>query len=386
MDERPTSAVPERVGYIGAALVLAAIATGLALNLDPPATLFLLVFGAAVPMWLLEWRPVTVKVLGSPRSETLVGTAFIVFLQFSIIFMQLRWGGEKGGSLSSLIPIAIGMSILMLILSVLLPSVLGLSVAATGRACTALINARLPKGRDLTQMLGWVVKCFFMPLMVAWAWIWLSKFQSQWAWGGLQWFAGSMAMLYAIDTSFAIVGYGSTSARIGADIRSVDRSLLGWLSALACYPPLGTVVLESWLISRNAGNWQDWVASDSWLYMPWALAIIALTLIYTWSSVVFGPRFSNLTNRGIITSGPYRWSKHPAYISKNLSWWMLSVPFIASTGWVDAVLQCGAMLVVNLIYWLRAFTEERHLMRDPDYRNYAAWISRNGMFRLVRVR
>ena len=39
-------------------------------------------------------------------------------------------------------------------------------------------------------------------------------------------------------------------------------------------------------------------------------------------------RFSNLTHRGIITNGPYRYSKHPAYLAKNLSWWLVSMPFM----------------------------------------------------------
>ena len=39
---------------------------------------------------------------------------------------------------------------------------------------------------------------------------------------------------------------------------------------------------------------------------------------------------------------------------------------------------------MNLIYYLRAKTEERHLMRDPDYRAYAAWIAEHGLFARVR--
>lgn len=35
--------------------------------------------------------------------------------------------------------------------------------------------------------------------------------------------------------------------------------------------------------------------------------------IYAWATIMFGGRFSNLTHRGIITNGPYPWTKHPAY-------------------------------------------------------------------------
>jgi protein-S-isoprenylcysteine O-methyltransferase Ste14 len=108
--------------------------------------------------------------------------------------------------------------------------------------------------------------------------------------------------------------------------------------------------------------------------------IILAVAIYALSTVVFGLRFSNLTNRGIVSTGPYRWSKHPAYISKNLSWWMISLPFVAGAGWQVALQSSLLLGIVNLIYYLRARTEERHLMADPAYREYAAFIARHGLF------
>jgi len=104
-------------------------------------------------------------------------------------------------------------------------------------------------------------------------------------------------------------------------------------------------------------------------------------MIYALSTVAFGLRFSNLTHRGIITDGPYRWSKHPAYISKNLSWWLISMPFLSLPGWGESLRNCALLLLLNLIYYLRAKTEERHLGRDAVYLAYCAWIANNGLFR-----
>jgi protein-S-isoprenylcysteine O-methyltransferase Ste14 len=59
---------------------------------------------------------------------------------------------------------------------------------------------------------------------------------------------------------------------------------------------------------------------------------------------------------------------------------MISVPFIEPLGWQIGIMHTGALLGVNLLYYMRAKTEERHLMRDPEYREYAAWISRHGLF------
>ena len=100
--------------------------------------------------------------------------------------------------------------------------------------------------------------------------------------------------------------------------------------------------------------------------------------------MIFGARFSNLTHRGIITNGPYRWTKHPAYVVKNLSWWMISVPFMAQGAPDEVLRHCLLLLGLNGIYALRAKTEEWHLSRDADYVAYALWLEAHGMFRWIR--
>jgi steroid 5-alpha reductase family enzyme len=97
--------------------------------------------------------------------------------------------------------------------------------------------------------------------------------------------------------------------------------------------------------------------------------------------VTFGLRFSNLTHRGILTNGLYRYCKHPAYVSKNISWWLIAVPFIAEGGVLDALRDCLLLFGVNVIYYLRARTEERHLSWDPVYRQYATLMNERSLFR-----
>ena len=108
-------------------------------------------------------------------------------------------------------------------------------------------------------------------------------------------------------------------------------------------------------------------------------AIVALAAVYAWATVVFGLRFSNLTHRGIITTGPYRFVRHPAYLSKNLLWWMTYLPFLSAEGGSAAVQNCILLLAVNAIYYARAKTEERHLLADPAYQAYCAWTAEHGL-------
>ena len=102
---------------------------------------------------------------------------------------------------------------------------------------------------------------------------------------------------------------------------------------------------------------------------------MALTLVYALATAAFGPRFSNLTARGTITGGPYRLTRHPAYLAKNLFWWSATLPFLPTGGhMLDALRNTAMLAVVSGIYWWRARTEEAHLLADdPDYRAYYDW-------------
>ncbi|HEX9138763.1 MAG TPA: isoprenylcysteine carboxylmethyltransferase family protein, partial [Steroidobacteraceae bacterium] len=129
--------------------------------------------------------------------------------------------------------------------------------------------------------------------------------------------------------------------------------------------------------------WDTWLQPWPWLQNAWGGAIILLSLIYALSTVAFGLRFSNLTHRGIITGGPYRLTKHPAYLSKNLSWWLISVPFVLRPDALASLRHCALLLLLNGVYFLRARTEERHLSNDPNYVAYAQWMNEHGMLRAL---
>jgi len=103
---------------------------------------------------------------------------------------------------------------------------------------------------------------------------------------------------------------------------------------------------------------------------------------------VFGIRFSNLTYRGVLTNGPYRFTRHPAYLAKNLFWWASVLPFLVTTGSVaDAVRNSFFLLIVNAIYYWRARTEEAHLLaEDPKYVEYHAWMAQHGLITAPLVR
>jgi protein-S-isoprenylcysteine O-methyltransferase Ste14 len=196
-----------------------------------------------------------------------------------------------------------------------------------------------------------------------------------------------IAAMFMIDVTFATVGYLLTMKPLDSHIRSANPYAAGWTAALICYPPF-IMMYPGGPLDYHPGSadWVYWLDGQPVAMTVVAVLLVVLTAIYAWATVAFGLRFSNLTHRGIITNGPYAWTKHPAYVSKNIFWFLSTLPFFATTQNVtDMVRNTVVMALVAGVYYWRARTEERHLMADPHYQDYAAWMDRHAPLpRLLR--
>lgn len=170
-----------------------------------------------------------------------------------------------------------------------------------------------------------------------------------------------LSILLLIDTAYFTFGYAVEAGFLNNKVVSVDPTYLGWISAIICYPPF----------SGYMGNLVPWYANDNAVFNNTALtsllylSVLALMFVYVAASVALGAKASNLTNRGIVSRWPYSFVRHPAYITKNLAWWVTIIPIISPA----AVL---GMAVWSFIYFLRSITEERHLMMlDNGYKEYS---------------
>lgn len=222
---------------------------------------------------------------------------------------------------------------------------------------------------------SWIVKGFFLPLMVVYLSKNLNSINGRVDRFNFTKFSGfydfAWLGLYTVDVGFAVVGYALTFRALDAHIRSAEPSMFGWSVCLACYQPFWGTIERMYLHYEDGLTWGRWLADIPWLHHTWGIAIITCTFVYVWATVTFGIRFSNLTHRGVLTFGPYRWLRHPAYVSKNLSWWLISIPFIPANGdWLEAGRCFIALAMLNGMYALRAYTEEKHLSRDEAYRDY----------------
>ena len=256
-----------------------------------------------------------------------------------------------------------------------------------------MVPLLLLRGRSLDELdgpalkshfMGWAVKGFFLPLMMNYLGGEVRSLGVSWSAFQVNGSAGLYQFLYdlsyTVDLLFCVVGYTITLRLFDSHIRSTEPTAFGWLIALLCYQPFYSVIGSMYLHYDDSIFWDNWLISMPSLKSLWAGVIIVLLFVYGLATVSFGLRFSNLTYRGVITNGPYRFTKHPAYLSKNLSWWLISVPWISDIHWYEGLRNCCLLGLLNLIYYLRARTEENHLsLRDPDYVAYALWMNEHGM-------
>lgn len=189
-----------------------------------------------------------------------------------------------------------------------------------------------------------------------------------------------------VDVFVFAVAYIVELPQLKNGIRSVEPTLFGWVVCLICYPPfrdlsfqyLNIPLSNLWQTSSlqmaalpfNDFSFQvvdiplgDVRQGGSLFWTRFALVIVTiLWAIYLWATIALGWKASNLTNRGIVSSGPYRYVRHPAYFSK-LSLWLISSIFLGEQ-------TLSTVMGLILIYSMRAWTEERHLSLDPEYVSY----------------
>lgn len=237
-------------------------------------------------------------------------------------------------------------------------------------------DTKLYQNRRIKKILRlYLVNFFFLTLMAR---FFVSEFQgfSQayhtiWgnSFGTLSWYLQYKTffllffhLLFIIDVGIATIGYSFASRWLDNRTRSVDWTWSGWIVALLCYPPLNTA-FTSQFISYQGLPTHQLITNEYALAVVLAI-VLSLYVLYVWATIALGFKFSNLTHRGIVSSGPYRFVRHPAYAAKNMAWWVDNT-FVLTNIWATV-----GMILWNVIYILRALTEERHLSHFGDYQHY----------------
>jgi protein-S-isoprenylcysteine O-methyltransferase Ste14 len=206
-----------------------------------------------------------------------------------------------------------------------------------------------------------LLKLFFIPYIVTWGIenlinLWHAVHPDQWNFRNVNHLLIESCLF--IDVAMFGFGYLVESKRLNSEIRSVDPSWFGWLVCLWCYPPFNGF---SFLPFDKAVLPIQLETTES-VRLFFNGCESALWMVFAWASLSLGFKASNLTVRGVVCRGPYRWVRHPAYAAKISVWWIQGVIFGEFT--------LGILLAFTLVYWLRAWTEERNMAFDPEYADY----------------
>lgn len=238
--------------------------------------------------------------------------------------------------------------------------------------------------KNKTALLAWIVKLFFVPLMLVWitqhcfnlvnnsytSYLNIELLGSDFlTYFNTHFFMWAFTAILFFDVLFFTLWYLLEAPIFKNTIKSVEPTLLWWAVVLICYPPFNT----------NLTNLVGWYSNDfpqfsnALIHISLNITILVLMAIYAWASIALWLKASNLTNRWIVRTWPYKYIRHPAYICKNTAWliWWIPLVYLSLSDPTLSTLTVSIWLISwAFVYYLRAMTEEAHLSLDPDYRAY----------------
>lgn len=233
-----------------------------------------------------------------------------------------------------------------------------------------------------------LIKFIFVPLMFMWifenGWNMLHSLSNMinyintnyenfyyFYWNNLHWFLLSTILL--VDVVIFTVWYMVELKSLKNEIKTIDPSLIWWISVLLCYPVTNTIT-SLFITDLDKVKEFGSVMINLWWSVFYGLVFLVFMSLYAWSSVALMFKASNLTNRGIVDRWPYKYVRHPAYVWKNMAWiiWFfpILINYILQSNYKMSIIIVFSTIVRILIYHLRAVTEEQHLLQDSDYVAY----------------
>ena len=192
-------------------------------------------------------------------------------------------------------------------------------------------------------------------------------------------YTNAILFLFSVDVFIFCIGYLTELPILKNKIRSVETTPAGIFFCLICYPPFIAITQAFIRLPQDDGiaAFDDINSPITWIFR---ITAIVFLFIYVAASVALGFKGSNLTNRGTVSCFPYNIVRHPAYISKNIFWMLTTVPalFVDFSAFdfdlknyiIRVLLIFCAIVGCAGVYYMRALTEERHLIKDPDYQQY----------------
>ncbi len=371
---RPASVVPAGDGLCGLGGLISAWVLVLLLRPHPLLAAWLVLLATAVPMLVRELRRAAPGVRAAAFSPLAWLAGFVVAaVPFALVHAQ-------GAGLTTWW-IAWFVAAPAFVLRFIVEAARKGGVA--GGFPAALGQALLPPDRaGLRALAGparlWALKAFFVPLYGASLFGLTQSALATATLGPPGWLALAVIFAYTIDLAFALSGYVFASNDLAPTVKSTQTLVLGWIVCILCYRPAFVHWPAFGAVVGNEIGWPRTLTATP-LTIIAAAAMLALLGLYVSATVAFGLRFSNLSNRGVVTSGPYRLMKHPAYFAHVGNAWIIGLVLLPAAGIDLGLAHILVPMAFTILYRLRAVTEEKHMSEDSDYVAYAGWIAQHGV-------
>ncbi len=176
-----------------------------------------------------------------------------------------------------------------------------------------------------------------------------------------------LKLIFAITTIILAFSYLTELDLFKNKIKSIDTTPLGVLSCIACYYPITILTERVFQVTSDSALNVD----NQLLLLVLIILAILVNIGILISVIKLGTKSGNLTNRGIVTGFPYNIVRHPNYALYITYIIITTVPLmVANITGFEKFMMLGATLIWIYIYYLRAITEERHLIKDPEYQAY----------------
>lgn len=210
--------------------------------------------------------------------------------------------------------------------------------------------------RVLIMLLVFIVGVPMLPLMISWQWHWWEA----WVYAGVSIFG------FAVSRYLAGRQHPDLLVERGQFLQNPDPE--PWDKYLS---PL--LALGGGMIPLTAGLDMRFGPSAQFSLLIKVLVIIVLLIGYFLASyaLIANRFFSGMvriqSERGhnVVSSGPYRWMRHPGYAGALISY--LAIPFLLDSWWTLI-----PVLITLTVIFIRTGLEDRALQEKLDgYRDYA---------------
>lgn len=177
-----------------------------------------------------------------------------------------------------------------------------------------------------------------------------------------------LKIIVMLTTIILTVSYLTDCNLLKNKIKSIDTTPLGVISCIMCYYPL-TILANQFIYSYTEETMP--LPNTTTKIISIILLVIA-NLVILLATARLGTKSGNLTNRGIVTGFPYNIVRHPQYSMQMVCLIITTIPLFLMNDFmlIEKILYAFGTIGWIFVYYLRAVTEERHLIKDEEYQKY----------------